>query len=58
MDPATYSEDLARRAHEAARQLATASGQKKNDWLLYAAEALEARASEVLEANARDMAGA
>ncbi len=50
--------DLARRARAAARALATMGGQRKNEGLLLAAEALEARTEEVLEANEKDLAGA
>jgi glutamate-5-semialdehyde dehydrogenase len=46
---------LADRARAAARVLAVASGGQKNDWLCAAAEALKARAGEVLDANARDV---
>jgi glutamate-5-semialdehyde dehydrogenase len=58
MDLPLYCDDLARRARTAARTLATAIGQRKNDWLRQAATALEARSGEILEANARDVAAA
>jgi glutamate-5-semialdehyde dehydrogenase len=58
MDPRAYSEDLARRARVASRTLATVSGRAKNRWLLHAADALVQRSSEILEANARDVAAA
>jgi glutamate-5-semialdehyde dehydrogenase len=58
MDLAAYCEDQARRARSAARTLATALGQRKNDWLVQAAAALEARSAEILDANARDVAAA
>lgn len=48
-------EDLGRRAAAAARELATATGGRKNSWLLRAADALEKRTGEVLEANNRDL---
>ena len=49
---------LARRAKEASRPLATASSAEKDAGLLAAAELLEARTADVLEANARDVAAA
>ncbi len=49
---------LAVRAKAAASALATASTAAKNRWLLSAAAALETRASELLEANARDVGAA
>jgi glutamate-5-semialdehyde dehydrogenase len=58
MDPASYAADLACRAREASRLLATADGARKNRWLTGSADALEARTAELLEANARDVAGA
>ncbi len=57
-DLSAYCVDLARRARAASRLLATASGSRKNDWLLFAAEALEQREDEVLAANEKDLAGA
>jgi glutamate-5-semialdehyde dehydrogenase len=57
-DLAAYSEDLGRRARAASRLLATATGGRKNAWLLRAADALEARTAEVLAANEQDLAGA
>jgi glutamate-5-semialdehyde dehydrogenase len=56
MDLATYCTDLARRAKDAARILATATGERKDKWLRDAATALETRNSEILDANARDLA--
>src|SRR5438132_3502275 len=58
MDLDAYCTDLARRAREAARALATATGERKNGWLQKAADALEKRIPQILEANARDLAGA
>jgi glutamate-5-semialdehyde dehydrogenase len=58
MDLQAYCDDLGRRARTASRLLATATGQHKNTWRLQAAAALEKRAPEVLEANARDVAAA
>jgi glutamate-5-semialdehyde dehydrogenase len=58
MDLTAYCDDLGRRARNAARTLATALGQRKNDWLLQGAAALEARSAEILEANARDVTAA
>ncbi len=57
-DLSAYCDDLARRARAASRQLAWATGARKNDWLRRAADALEARAAAVLEANAEDVAAA
>jgi glutamate-5-semialdehyde dehydrogenase len=54
----TYAEELGRHARQAARQLAPAIGQRKNRWLLHAADALEKRTSEILDANAKDVTGA
>ena len=53
-----YCEELGRKARAAARLLATASGGRKDRWLRASADALEARAAEILDANARDLAGA
>ncbi len=50
--------ELARRAKAASRTLATASTSAKNDALLGAADLLEARSAEVLEANAIDVSAA
>jgi glutamate-5-semialdehyde dehydrogenase len=55
MDLDAYCTDLARRARAAARLLATVTGQRKNHWLRKSADALEARAFQVLEANTRDV---
>jgi glutamate-5-semialdehyde dehydrogenase len=49
---------LGRRAREASRSLATATGARKNGWLLRSAEALHQRAEEILQANALDLAAA
>ena len=57
-DLAAYCEDLGRRARAASRLLATATGARKNQWLLRSAAALDSRSGEVLEANARDVAAA
>ena len=53
-----YAEDLARRARAASRLLAPISGERKNRWLLHAADALERRSAEILVANAKDITGA
>ncbi len=58
MDLQTYCEDLGRRARGAARELALASGEKKNRWLLDSALALETRAAGVLPANEQDLSAA
>jgi glutamate-5-semialdehyde dehydrogenase len=55
---AAYCDDLARRARAAARLLATVTGDRKNHWLLTSASALLKRADEILQANAKDLAGA
>jgi glutamate-5-semialdehyde dehydrogenase len=57
-DLAAYCADLGRRARAASRFLATAHGDRKDRWLFQTAAALETRAAEILEANARDVAGA
>jgi glutamate-5-semialdehyde dehydrogenase len=49
---------LADRAKVAARTMATARGADKNAWLMRSADLLIDRASEVLDANARDVAAA
>src|SRR5262249_24902737 len=58
MTLSTHCEDLARRARQASRLLATAAGAPKNRWLLHSADALEKRTAAILEANARDVAAA
>src|SRR5215469_10430807 len=58
MDLPLYCDDLACRGRAAARTLATAIGQRKNDWLQRAAQGLEVRSPEILEANARDVVAA
>jgi glutamate-5-semialdehyde dehydrogenase len=58
MELATYCDDLAQRARQASRLLATAAGARKNRWLLEAADALEDRGAAILDANARDVAAA
>ncbi|APW60049.1 Gamma-glutamyl phosphate reductase [Paludisphaera borealis] len=50
--------DLAARVKKASRAMALAGGAAKNAWLAASASALVARASEILEANARDVAAA
>lgn len=57
-DLSAYCDDLGRRARAASRLLATASGARKDQWLLRSAEALVARTDEVLQANALDLAAA
>ena len=49
--------DLARRAKTASRRMATASTIEKNDALLAAADLLEARTAELVDANAADVDG-
>jgi glutamate-5-semialdehyde dehydrogenase len=58
MDLPAYCEDLARRARQASRLLVASSGARKNGWLQSAADALEQRTTEILEANARDLEAA
>jgi glutamate-5-semialdehyde dehydrogenase len=53
-----YCDDLAQGARRASRVLATVRGERKNAWLNQTATALEARAAEILEANAKDVAAA
>jgi glutamate-5-semialdehyde dehydrogenase len=55
MDLDNYCKDLAQRARDAARAMATAAGNRKDQWLRDAAVALGARTQEILEANARDL---
>jgi glutamate-5-semialdehyde dehydrogenase len=57
-DLAAYCEDLARRAHAAARTLANLGDVEKNLWLEKTAAALGDRQAEILEANERDLASA
>jgi glutamate-5-semialdehyde dehydrogenase len=49
---------LIRRARQAAHVLATLSGERRNEGLLTAANAIEARAEEILAANEKDCAAA
>src|SRR4051812_33644783 len=58
MTTPTYAEDLARRAKAASRLLAPTIGARKNAWLHHAADALEKRTPEILDANAGDVAAA
>jgi len=58
MDFDHYCNELARQARDASRKLATALGKSKNRWLETSADALEARAAEIQEANAKDLAEA
>lgn len=51
-------EDLARRAKNATRALATISSAAKNQWLLRTIDRLYAASPEILEANAHDVAAA
>jgi glutamate-5-semialdehyde dehydrogenase len=54
-DLENYCVDLGKRARLVERALRTATGAQKNQWLLACANALEARAAEVIESNERDM---
>jgi glutamate-5-semialdehyde dehydrogenase len=56
MDLASYCRDLASRARAAARALATVTGERKDRWLIDAANALQARSAEILDANGQDLA--
>jgi glutamate-5-semialdehyde dehydrogenase len=58
MIPTTYAADIARRARAASRLLAPVLGERKNRWLVHAADALEKNAAEILDANARDVVSA
>lgn len=58
VDLAAYCEDLGRRARQAARILATASGWQKDHWLALTAEALQRHQEMLLEANVEDLARA
>jgi glutamate-5-semialdehyde dehydrogenase len=49
---------LIRRARKAAHVLATLSGERRNEALLAAANAIEARAKEILAENEKDCAAA
>ncbi len=50
-----YCEDLARRAREASRLLARATGGQKNRWLTDAATAIIAHTDQLIDANRRDI---
>lgn len=58
LDIAAHCEELARRARDAARGLATASMAAKNDWLVRSIDGLARHEAEILEANSRDVAQA
>ena len=49
---------MVRRARRAAHVLAALSGERRNEALLAAADALEARSAEILAANEKDCAAA
>ncbi|MFO1020140.1 MAG: glutamate-5-semialdehyde dehydrogenase [Planctomycetales bacterium] len=53
-----YSRELAERAYRASRQLTQLTGREKSAWLKGAARALRSHASQLLEANAKDVAAA
>ena len=57
-DLSAYCTDLARRAKDASRLLATVRGDAKDRWLRRAADSLMARAAEILAVNERDLAAA
>ncbi len=56
MDLEAYCADLRACARAASRLLASASGARKDRWLKTAADTLEARTDQLLQANARDIA--
>src|SRR5262249_3979610 len=58
VDLPAYCLDLARRARDASRSLAAAGGAAKDRWLAHAADAIDRRTPELLEANSRDVAAA
>jgi glutamate-5-semialdehyde dehydrogenase len=58
MDLIRYCEDVACRARAASRLLATATGARKNCWLLSAADALEQQTASIIEANRQDLGAA
>ncbi len=57
-DLATYCRQVAERARDASRQLATMPGGVKNAWLIKSARALRDQRARILEANAQDIAAA
>ncbi|HEV3022902.1 MAG TPA: glutamate-5-semialdehyde dehydrogenase [Pirellulales bacterium] len=57
-DLRSYCVDVARRAHEAAAALASASGTAKNEFLRRGAALLRSRSAELVEANRLDLAAA
>jgi glutamate-5-semialdehyde dehydrogenase len=57
-DLANYVARVSRQARVASRQLATATGQQKNDWIRRTAEALRDQASSLIEANRKDLEAA
>jgi len=54
-DLAAYTRDVATRARAASRELATAAGQQKIDWLKRSAALIREREEFLLEQNARDL---
>src|SRR5262249_22793880 len=57
-DLLAYCEDLGRRARLACRSLATATGERKNAWLLLSANRLEESPEDILKANSKDIGAA
>ncbi len=57
-DLSVYCTDLGRRARAAAQVLATVTGERKNAWLLHAADTLENQTNTLLQANAQDIEAA
>lgn len=53
-----YAEALGRNARDASRILATTDGPRKNRWLRHAADRLEERTDDVLDANSKDVLAA
>lgn len=55
IDLQQYTRGIAERARAASRELALATGERKIDWLRRSAELIRSRASELAEANQRDL---
>lgn len=58
LDLAAYAIDVAQRARNASRRLATIEGAQKTAWLQHVAVAIRERAAELVSANAEDIARA
>ncbi len=55
MDLTEYTQEMATKARQASRALATALGKKKNDWLLRTADSLENNQDKIQQANSKDI---